>query len=58
MVIVLHNCMVIGYTVSVALMMLYQLDNTRTNPYDIWQKAGKPVYPSYALLAQMRNAIV
>ena len=45
-------------TVCVALLMMYRLDNIRTNPYDIWQKASKPVYPSYELLDQMRNAIV
>ncbi|XP_065912337.1 alpha-L-iduronidase-like isoform X1 [Dysidea avara] len=40
-----------------ALMMQYRLDNNRTNPYDIWLTAGKPDYPSYQLLQQMRDAI-
>lgn len=44
--------------ICTASMVLYQLDNIRTNPYDLWKKAGKPVYPSYELLAVMRNNIV
>ena len=46
------------FSQCVALMVMYRLDNNRTNPYNIWLTAGKPDYPPYQLLQQMRDAIV
>ena len=37
----------------------YQIDNSVVrSPYAVWQQAGKPDYPSYSLLQQMRDAAV
>ena len=45
--------------VSAALYVRYQIDSSADrSPYAVWQKAGKPDYPSYNLLMQMRDAAV
>ena len=42
-----------------ALYVRYQIDNSVVrNPYAVWQQGGKPDYPSYTLLQQMRDAAV
>eukprot|EP01079_Euglenida_sp_SAG-EU17-18_P002750 gene2750-551_t len=47
----LHVSNLLGNDTRVA---MYYLDNQRGNPYRIWQEVGHPVYPSYAMFAEMR----
>ncbi|CAH1246101.1 IDUA [Branchiostoma lanceolatum] len=36
--------------------VLYQLDNQHSNPYNVWLKQGKPVFPTNQQFAEMRAA--
>ena len=52
-------CVCVRTHVSAALYVRYQIDSSPDrSPYAVWQKAGKPDYPSYNLLIQMRDAAV
>ena len=52
-------CVCVYAYVSAALYVRYQIDSSADrSPYAVWQKAGKPDYPSYNLLMQMRDAAV
>ena len=36
-------------------MIIYKINNTFGNPYDVWKKMGKPAFPTKAQFHEIRK---